>query len=58
MKAYVHASWHDPENERTYELTSQSVPRAVARSYRPGDPVVVFIDPADPQRNHFEIVEQ
>ncbi len=58
VKAYLHATWRDPQTERTHALTSQSVPRALARSYRPGDPVVVFIDPADPQRCHFELAEQ
>ncbi len=56
-KAYLHAAWRDPQTERSYNLTSQALPRAIAYSYRPGDPVVVFIDPADPYHCYFEVSE-
>jgi hypothetical protein len=59
IKGYINASWRDPETEKTYTMTSHPVSRALAQSYREGDPVVVFIDPADPaNHNHFEVVEQ
>ena len=57
IKAYLHATWQDPETGYIHELESRALPRAVGQSYNIGDPVVVFIDPADPQHNHFEIAE-
>ncbi len=52
---HLEAAWLDPHSEQQVILRSQSIPQAIALSFQLDDPVVVFVDPADPTACVFDL---
>ncbi len=51
----VVARWTDPQNHATYTFESEPEPRPPLEQYTEGSPVVILIDPANPNSYHMEL---